>query len=128
MYAAIKHLHITCVILSFSGFFLRGMLMLRDSPLLERRWIKIAPHINDTVLIAAALGLMTLTGQYPFVDSWLTAKVFGLIAYIILGLVALKAGRTKAQRTAGWIGALTVFGWVASVALMRNPRGFFALI
>lgn len=128
MYLAVKHLHITCVVLSAAGFFLRGVLMLRDSPLLTRRWLKIVPHVNDTVLLVAALTLVVLTEQYPFVESWVTAKIFGLIAYIILGSVALKAGRTRAQRTAGWLGALAVFGWVVSVALTRDPRGAFALL
>lgn len=128
MYVAFKYLHIACVILSVTGFFLRGLLMLRDSPLLARRWMKVVPHVNDTVLLTAALTLVVLTDQYPFVEPWVTAKVFGLIVYIILGSVALKAGRTKGQRTAGWLGALAVFGWVVSVALTRDPRGLLAAV
>ena len=128
MYAAIKHLHITCVILSGTGFFLRGLLMLRDSPLLRRRWIKVAPHVNDTALLAAAITLTVLTGQYPFVDAWVTAKVFGLIAYIILGSLALKAGRTMRARIAAWLAALAVFGYVVSVALTKNPWGVLRLL
>lgn len=125
LYLAVKHLHVTCVVLSIAGFFLRGLLMLRDSPLLERRWIRILPHVNDTVLLAAALTLSWLGGVFPFVDAWLTAKVFGLIAYIILGVLALQPGRSKPLRMAAWGGALATIGWVVSVALTRHPAGVF---
>jgi len=123
-YVLFKHLHVTFVVLSVTGFFLRGVLMMRDSPLLHRRWVKVVPHVNDTALLAAALGLMVITGQYPFVHDWVTAKVFGLIAYIILGSLALKAGRTRGARIGAWLAALAVFGWVVTVALTKNPWGF----
>lgn len=127
MYAAVKHLHIACVTLSGVGFFLRGLLMMADSPVLQRRWIRIVPHVNDTVLLAAAIALVFLTQQFPFVDAWVTAKIFGLIAYIILGAVALRAGRTRGVRVAAWFGALAVFGYVVSVALTKSPWGFVRL-
>ena len=125
-YFAIKHLHVACVVLSISGFVLRGVLMLADSPLRNSRWLRIAPHVNDTLLLLAALALTILIGQYPFVDSWLTAKVFGLIAYIVLGSLALKMGRTRRQRTLAWLAAIAVFAYVVSVALSRDARGIFA--
>ncbi|OHC69552.1 MAG: regulator SirB [Rhodocyclales bacterium GWA2_65_20] len=126
-YFAIKHLHVACVILSGTGFFLRGFLMFRNASPPRSRWIAAAPHVNDTVLLAAALALMVLTHQYPFVDAWVTAKVFGLVAYIILGSVALKAGRTQRIRIAAWLAALAVFAYVVSVALTKNPWGFVRL-
>lgn len=123
-YFVVKFLHVTCVVLSISGFVLRGSLMLADSPLRHARWLRIVPHVNDALLLAAALTLTVLVGQYPFVDGWLTAKVFGLIAYIVLGSLALKAGRTRAQRATAWLAAIVVFGYVVSVALTRDARGF----
>ena len=127
-YLAIKYLHIVCVILSGSGFFLRGLLMMNDSPLLQQRWLKIVPHLNDTVLLAAALALAVMAGWYPFVDAWVTAKVFGLIVYIILGSLALKPGRPKGVRLASWLAALAVFGYIVSVGLLHDPRGVFGVI
>jgi uncharacterized membrane protein SirB2 len=67
-----------------------------------------------------------LIGQYPFVDAWLTAKVFGLIAYIILGALALQAGRPVALRVGAGVAAIIVFGWIVSVALTKNPLGLLA--
>lgn len=128
LYSIARHIHIVCVILSIAGFFARGLLMMRDSPLLAHPWLKVVPHVNDTILLAAAIALTVLTGQYPFIDAWVTAKIFGLIAYIILGSVALRAGRTKRIRTAAWLAALGAFGYVASVALTRHPAGLFSLL
>lgn len=124
IYLVIKHLHIACAMLSGTGLLLRGLLMMKDAPLLQRRWVKILPHVNDTILLAAALVLTVLIGRYPFVDAWLTAKVLALIAYIILGAVALRPGRPRGVRVAALCAALAVFGYIVSVALSKSPWGF----
>ena len=126
MYVAIKHLHVACVIVSITGFFLRGLLMLADSPILRRKWLRWAPHVNDALLLTAAIALSVSSAQYPLVEPWLTAKVFGLVAYIILGSLALKAGRRRGIRLAAWLGALATFAYVASAALTKNAWGFLA--
>lgn len=123
-YLAIKHLHVTCVVLSGLGFSLRGWWMLRESPLLGHRLAKVLPHVIDTLLLGSALTLAWLSGQYPFVHGWLTAKLFGLLAYIGLGTMALKRGKTRAAR-AGYFGlALIAYAYIVSVALTRNPLPF----
>ena len=128
MYLAVKYVHVISVVLSLTGFFLRGILMMRDSPLLGARWIRVVPHINDTVLLVAALSLVALSGQYPFVVGWVTAKVLGVIAYIILGALALRDASTRRMRIACWFASLAVFGWIVSVALTRQPLGFLAAV
>lgn len=128
MYNAVKHLHIACVIVSITGFFLRGVLMLAESPLSRQSWLRWAPHVNDTLLLSAAIALSAMSGQYPFIEPWLTAKIFGLITYIVLGSVALKAGRGRGTRLAAWLAALVTVAYVASVALSKNPWGFLAAV
>ncbi|CAG0965288.1 partial Protein YchQ, partial [Rhodocyclaceae bacterium] len=91
-YLLLKHLHVTCVVLSVTGFFLRGVWMLTDSPLLDRLWVRVLPHVNDTLLLLAAIGLSVVQQQYPFVHGWVTAKVLGLLAYIGFGMFALRRG------------------------------------
>lgn len=120
-YFAIKHLHVTCVVLSGLGFCLRGIWMLTGSPLLQARAAKILPHLIDTTLLGSALALAYLSGQYPFVQPWLTAKVFGLLAYIVFGTLALKRGRTPRIRLGFFALALLTFGYIVGVALTRNP-------
>ncbi len=127
MYLAVKYVHVISVALSLAGFFLRGILMMRDSPLLRARWVRVLPHINDTVLLVAALSLAAMSGQYPFVVGWVTAKVLGVIAYIILGALALRDAGTRRMRIICWCASLAVFGWIVSVALTRQPLGFLAL-
>lgn len=126
LYVVLKHIHVSCVVLSVAGFFLRGVWMLTDSPLLNRRWMKVIPHVNDTLLLSAAIGLAIVLRQYPFVHGWVTAKVLGLLAYIGFGMFALRRGRSKAIRTGFWLAALASFGYIVSVALTRDPRGFVA--
>lgn len=124
MHSLLKVVHVTCAAISIGGFFARGLLMLGDSPLLRSRWLRVVPHVNDTVLLAAAIGLCAELGQIPFVDAWLTAKVIGLVCYILFGSLALRDGRSKGIRAASWIVALVAAGYVISVALSRDPRGF----
>ena len=128
MYLAVKYVHVISVVLSLTGFFLRGILMMRDSPLLAARLVRVLPHINDTVLLLAALSLAAMSGQYPFVVGWVTAKVLGVIAYIILGALALRDAGTRRMRIACWLASLAVFGWIVSVALTRQPLGFLAAV
>ncbi len=116
----IKTIHVVCAIVTVSGFFLRGVWMMTDSPMRQRRWVRIAPHVVDTVLLASAIWLALDIQQYPGSHAWLTAKVIGLLAYIGLGMVALRRGRTKAVRVAAWVGALGVFAYVVGVARTRS--------
>ena len=126
IFLALKHLHLTCVAVSGSGFALRGFWMLSDSPLLTRRWVRIAPHAVDTLLLASAIALAVISAQHPFVQGWLTAKVLGLLVYILCGTMALKRGQTKAARAGFFAAALLAFAYIVSVALTRSPYGVFA--
>lgn len=123
-YLALKHLHITCVVLSGLGFCLRGWWMLRESPLRQHRLARVLPHVVDTLLLGSALTMAWLSGQYPFAQGWLTAKLGGLIAYILLGTMALKRGKTRQSRAAYFGLALLTYAYIVSVALTRNPLPF----
>lgn len=123
-YSLLKQLHLTTIALSLALFILRGAWMMAASPMLQARWVRIVPHIIDTLLLASGIGLAVLIQQYPLVHSWLTAKLFALILYIVLGTVALKRGKTRAQRIAAWFAALGVFGYIIAVALTHDPFPF----
>ena len=122
-YLVAKYVHVTCVGLSLGGFAARGVLMLAGSPLLHERFVRIAPHVVDTLLLGSAVWLAAILGQYPFVHGWMTAKVLGLLGYIGLGAVALRHGRTRVIRAAAFAGALCAAGYILSVAFVRDPRG-----
>lgn len=126
MYFAIKHLHVTCVVLSALGFLLRGYWMISGSPLLKSLPARVMPHLIDSALLLSAITLAVLIQQYPFEAAWVTAKVIGLLAYIVLGTVALKRGRTRSQRIAAFVAALSVYAWIVSVALTKNVSGYLS--
>lgn len=121
MYFAVKYLHITAVVLTAALFLLRGIWMIVDSPWLERRWVKVVPHVIDTLLLLSALVLIFVIHQYPFIDDWLTAKVVGLLVYIGLGMVALHYGKTRRIRVVAWVAAWVVFAYIVSVAVYKSP-------
>lgn len=124
-YLELKTLHIAAALLSAAGFLLRGFWMLRGSPLLRHRLTRVLPHLVDTVLLTTAVALSWILHQYPLVHGWLTAKVAALLAYIVLGAIALHYGRTPLVRRAALLGALASLAYIFSVALSRNPAGFF---
>ena len=119
-YLTLKTVHVSCVIASYTLFFIRGLWMIGESDLLQRRWVKIVPHVIDTALLASAIALAVTIRQYPFVAPWLTAKIVGLVAYIGLGMIALKRGRSKRMRVATWIAAQVVFFYIVAVALTKS--------
>jgi len=123
-YLALKALHVGCVVTSYCLFVVRGMWMMQGSALLQRRWVKIAPHVVDTLLLTSAILLAVTIRQYPFTTSWLTAKVIGLTLYIVLGTIALKRGRTRTIRVSAWIAAQLVFFYIVAVAITHTPAPF----
>ena len=128
MYQALKHLHMTCVILSLGGFLLRSWWMCRGNALLSTRLVRTVPHVVDTVLLATGITLAVMIEQYPLQASWVTAKVAGLLGYIVLGTIALKRGRTMRIRLSAFAAAVVVFSWIVSVAFSKNPAGWFAAV
>jgi len=121
-YLALKHLHVATVIVSYCLFFVRGVWMLGNSPMLARRWVRIVPHVNDTVLLVAAIWLTTIIRQYPGTSGWLTAKVAGLVVYVLIGTVAIRRGPTKQVRAAAWVAAQLVFFYIVAVALTHDAN------
>lgn len=120
-YLILKNLHLTTIVITLTLFVLRGAWMMAESPRLHARWVRIVPHVNDSLLLASGIGLAVLIQQYPLVHGWLTAKFFALILYIALGTIAIKRGRTRGQRIGAWIAALLVFGYIVAVALTHDP-------
>ena len=123
-FTVLKMIHVTTAAVSYALFFVRGIWMINGSPRLNERWVRIVPHVNDTLLLAAAIWMTILLRQYPGTHAWLTAKVVGVLVYIGLGMVALKRGRTKRARIAAWLAAQAVFFYIVAVALTRNPLPF----
>jgi len=122
-YPEIKLVHVAAVIASGLLFFVRG-LALNLGASWPMAWpLRYLSYTIDTVLLTAALMLVTILHQYPFVQAWLTVKVLLLIVYIVLGIYAFKYAKTRGARWGYWLGALAVFLFIVSVARAHNPLG-----
>jgi len=116
----VKTIHVGCALLSILGFTFRGILMMRDSAMLQMRLFKIAPHIIDTLLLGSAIWLAVQYGISPGENPWLIAKIIALLVYIGFGTVALKRGKTKQIRVITWFAALLVFAYIVAVAVTKS--------
>ena len=126
-YLQIRTVHIWAVTASGLLFALRG----GTFNLMGASWPKALPvrllsWTIDTILLTAALMLMTVVRQYPFVDHWLTVKVVLLLVYIGLGTLAFGAARPRRVRIGFWVAALVMFGFIVTVARAHHPLGLFA--
>ena len=101
LFTAVLYLHIASVVVSVGLFVLRYWWMYHQSPLLNQRWVRIAPHCSDTLLFLSGAGLMAITHYLPFTEdgAWLTEKLFGVIIYIALGFIALGRRRPRSQQS-----------------------------
>lgn len=120
-YPYVRLLHITCALISVSLFTLRGVWQLRGVDWRRQRWLRIAPHVNDTVLLSAAVALALMSGQYPLAQSWLSAKVLALLLYIGIGGVALSPRVARTTRLVAFAAALACVSYILCVARTRSP-------
>lgn len=121
LYLSLKYIHVTSVVVTLLLFVGRSFWLLTSPQKLQQRWVRVVPHVVDTVLLTSAIGLIMVLHQYPFVNSWLTAKVLALLGYILFGSIALKYGRTKFMRFSAWCIALLLFGYMVAVARSKVP-------
>ncbi len=121
-----KTIHLICIVLSFSGFFVRGIWMLQGSAKLSQRWVKMAPHIIDTLLLASAILLAVKMRISPLEHDWLLAKIVALLVYIGAGMVALRFGRSRNVRLGAWVFGLLTFLYIVSVAFSKSVLGWWA--
>lgn len=119
-YLSIKLLHVTAVTLSIALFLLRAGWMLHSPQRLRLRWVRTVPHVVDTVLLLSGAWLAWQLGKAG-VGGWLPAKIAALVAYIVLGAVALRYGRTRGLRSGALAGALLAFAYMVAVAVTKSP-------
>ncbi len=127
MYAILKHTHLLIIVIAFIVFFLRGILMMRDSTATNHMLFKIAPHILYTLLIGTGIWLALIQNFSPMAQPWLLAKIIALVVYIMLGVLTFKHANARVRKIL-WLLGLIVFAYMASVATSKNALGFFAAL
>ncbi len=125
-YLELRTAHIAAVIASGSLFLVRALaLNLGRATWPLARPVRSLAYAIDTLLLAAAIALAAVIGQYPFLEGWLTAKVLLLVLYILLGYRALR-GATLASRLTCLAGAAATYAAIVGVARAHHPLGFLA--
>jgi uncharacterized membrane protein SirB2 len=127
-YATLKLVHQGSVALSFAGFLARGAGSLRGAPWIRGRAARTLPHFVDTVLLVSAIALAWTLRLSPLEAPWLLAKILGLLVYIALGMLALNPGRPRNVRAIAYVAALATFAYIVSVAISKDPAGFFGAL
>lgn len=120
----IKIIHMSTAFISISLFLLRGFWVFKHSEMMNKKWVKILPHVNDTILLITATLLALSIQQYPFSSDWLTAKFIALILYIILGMFALKRAKQMKNKIMFFILSLLMFSYIIGVAFSKSPMLF----
>jgi len=107
--------------LSLAIFLARVGGRLAGSQWIAKRSVRIARNVVDTVLLASAIALAFVIGVSPVSAPWLAAKIIALVVYMVLGVIAMRLARTPLQRVAAALAALLVFGYIAGVAVTKDP-------
>ena len=118
-YPLVKHIHMATAVISLTGFVLRFWWVKTNSPMMSKKLVKILPHVNDTVLLVAAITLSIMSGLYPLSQNWLTAKVFLLVGYVVAGVFALKRAKTAQGQMVAFALALTCILLIFAIAALK---------
>lgn len=120
-YPLIKQLHMTMAGFSLALFVLRAWWSVRESPRLGQRWVRILPHLVDTLLLMFGIWLMVILSAWPTQQPWLMAKLIGLLAYIVVGSFAIKRGGTPPIRGLAAVVAVAIFVYIVGAAVTHHP-------
>lgn len=120
-YGVLKWVHMSCALATYVLFVLRGIWRFGGSDRAGARWVRVAPHAIDTVLLLSALGMAWTLARFPAMHPFLLAKFLAVCGYIALGMVAFRFGRTPRIRLAAWVGAQAVFFYIVGVAITKSP-------
>ena len=119
-----KHIHMTLAVLSISFLTLRFIWLLANSPKLQAKWVKITPHIIDTLLLTFGIIMAVQYSINPLEQLWLGEKLLAIVAYIFTGYYALKLARNKYMRVLGYFGAVGWFMLIMKLAMTREAIFF----
>jgi Uncharacterized protein conserved in bacteria len=126
MYLTIKTIHMTCALISFTGFLFRAYLMVIESRWLNHKAVLITPHVIDGFFLASGATMAFMVNFGFFSQFWLTTKVTLLMLYLLFVGIALNRGKTKKVRIASFFLAILTFAYIVGVAVRKTPLGWFA--
>lgn len=125
LYSLVKLIHISCVIISLSGFAIRGTLKLIDSGLLQNKLVRVLPHVVDTFLLVSAIALVVMSGMYPWLVNWVGVKLLALVAYIVTGSIFMRSRHKGLTQYSWFLVSLLLAAYIVVVALSKSPTAGF---
>ena len=120
----LKAVHVVAVTISISFFIVRLCWAFRRSPYLKRRWVRVTPHLVDTILLVSAIGMLIALQLSPFSEPWIRAKIVALCVYILSGSIALKRAPNEGARILAAAVALLSVTYILAVAISHKPVPF----
>ncbi|MDN5369815.1 MAG: hypothetical protein PWP74_1123 [Shewanella sp.] len=120
VYSGIKYFHLLMIGLSVTFLSVRFALSLGQSAWMDKKLLRIAPHVIDTLLLLSGVTLCFMIKQYPFVDTWMTEKLAAVVAYIVLAIAAMKSSRGMLFRIFAFLGAIGWLVFAAKVAYIKQ--------
>ncbi|MEK9712868.1 MAG: SirB2 family protein [Thalassolituus sp.] len=119
----IKHAHVGFVYLSLILFLVRFGLANFKPALNSNKLLNIGTHGINALLLVTAGTLCVMLEQYPFTSGWVTAKLLGLVVYVVLGVIAIKKVNIKAFGL-----ALLIFAYLFGVAKAHSALSWVGLL
>ncbi len=124
----LKYLHIVSVAASFGLFFLRGLWVMQSYPDSQEKWVRVLPHVVDSVLVLSALSMLVMSPVKGWPGDWLTVKLALVVVYVVLALFLFRSTRGLAARFLAWLLGLLVLLFIATVAVLHNPLGILSVL
>ena len=125
-YPQIRAAHLLAVVLSGTLFAARGLGVLAGARWPLHAIVRYSSYAVDTVLLTAALMLVSVLPAATFANHWLTVKLVLVVVYVGLGTLALKRARTPRGRAICYLAALVVFGVVIGIARHHSPLAWLS--
>ena len=127
-YPQIKHVHIALALGSGALFAVRSL-----AALAGMRWPRAAPvrylsYTIDSALLTAAMMLLTILPGAMYANGWLAMKLTMLVAYITLGMFALRPGYALQTRALCCGLALLAYLQIYCIARTHHPLGMLLLL
>ena len=126
MYLTIKTIHMTCALISFTGFLFRAYLMVTESKWLNHKVVLITPHVVDTLFLVSGATMAFMVNFGLFSQMWLTMKIGLLMCYLLFVGIALNRVKTRSIRIAAFFLAVATFGYIVGIAVIKSPAGWLA--
>lgn len=123
-YPQIKYAHILLAMLSGTLFAVRGLGALTNAEWHQHKGVKRLSYAIDICLLSAALMLLGMVPWTMFSNGWLLMKLALLVAYVVLGVCALRLARNPRTRVICFVAALAAFIWMYTIARAHHPSGW----